>query len=52
MEFSEILTAANNNVIMVGFISGNKKYSAIRSQALDILELLIKKTENVGKAVK
>lgn len=27
---------------------GNKKYSAIRSQALDILELLIKKTENVG----
>ncbi|XP_061192483.1 proteasome adapter and scaffold protein ECM29-like [Saccostrea echinata] len=27
---------------------GNKKYSAIRSQALDIVELLIKKIENVG----
>ncbi|XP_056020008.1 proteasome adapter and scaffold protein ECM29-like [Ostrea edulis] len=27
---------------------GNKKYSAIRSQALDILELLIKKIEDVG----
>lgn len=40
------------NVIMIGSISGNKKYSAIRSQALDILELLIKKTENVGKEVK
>ncbi|XP_062591295.1 proteasome adapter and scaffold protein ECM29-like [Saccostrea cucullata] len=27
---------------------GNKKYSAIRSQALDIVELLIKKIESVG----